>query len=202
MSAGQLTRQQALEQLHAWTANPSLRNHARTVEIVMQQAAGRYGNDTDEEPTWGITGLLHDADYEQWPEQHPQRIVDWLRAQGEDEVAQAVAAHNTKWDTQPRTVMDKALLACDELAGFVVACCLVRPDGIASLTPKSVKKKLKDKAFAAKVDRDIIRDSVELLGVDMTDHIQFVIDALRPHARELGIGGNRPSDPSEPPASV
>jgi len=80
-------------------------------------------------------------------------------------------------------------LACDELAGFVIACCLVRPDGIASLAPKSVKKKLKDKAFAAKVDRQIIRDSIELLGVDLTEHVQFVIDALKPHAEELGITG-------------
>jgi predicted hydrolase (HD superfamily) len=86
-------------------------------------------------------------------------------------------------------MMDKALLACDELAGFVVACCLVRPDGIATLEPKSVKKKLKDKAFAAKVDRQIIKDSVELLGADMDQHIQMVIDALKPHAGELGIGG-------------
>jgi predicted hydrolase (HD superfamily) len=86
-------------------------------------------------------------------------------------------------------MMDKCLLACDELTGFVVACCLVRPEGIATLEPKSVKKKLKDKAFAAKVDRDIIKSSVDLLGVDMDIHIQFVIDALKPHAAELGIEG-------------
>ncbi len=85
--------------------------------------------------------------------------------------------------------MDKCLLACDELAGFVIACCLVRPDGIASLEPKSIKKKLKDKAFAAKVDRKIIHQGVELLGADLTEHIRFVIEALKPHADELGIGG-------------
>jgi predicted hydrolase (HD superfamily) len=85
--------------------------------------------------------------------------------------------------------MDKALLACDELVGFLIACCLVRPDGIATLEPKSVKKKLKDKAFAAKVDREIIRNSIEILGVDLDEHIQFVIEALKPHAAELGIGG-------------
>ena len=84
--------------------------------------------------------------------------------------------------------MDKYLLVCDELTGFVIACCLVRPEGITTLEPKSVKKKLKDKAFAAKVDREIIRNSVELLGVDFDQHIQFVIDALKPHADELGIG--------------
>ena len=89
-----------------------------------------------------------------------------------------------------RTRWTSACLACDELAGFVIACCLVRPEGITTLEPKSVKKKLKDKAFAAKVDRDIIRHSVELLGVDMDSHIQFVIDAMKPHAEELGIGGN------------
>jgi predicted hydrolase (HD superfamily) len=85
--------------------------------------------------------------------------------------------------------MDKCLLACDELTGFIIACCLVRPEGIATLEPKSVKKKLKDKAFAAKVDREIIRSSVELLGVDFDAHIRFVIEALKPHAAELGIAG-------------
>jgi predicted hydrolase (HD superfamily) len=86
---------------------------------------------------------------------------------------------------------DKCLLACDELAGFIVACCLVRPEGIATLETKSVKKKLKDKALAAKVDRDVIKSSVELLGVDFNQHVQFVIDALKPHAEELGIGGKK-----------
>ena len=113
---------------------------------------------------WAVTGLLHDADYEQWPEEHPRRIVDWLRQQGEEEMAYAVSFHQTKWELPPKTTMDKALLACDELAGFVVACCLVRPEGVATLTPKSVKKKLKDKAFAAKVDRAIIQQGVELAG--------------------------------------
>jgi predicted hydrolase (HD superfamily) len=183
-----LTRQQALDQLQAWTKNPSLLGHARAVEIVMQAAAGKYGSGADPE-VWGLTGLLHDADYDQWPEQHPQRIVDWLREQGEEDIAQAVAFHQTKWNLPANSVMDKALLACDELAGFIIACCLVRPDGIATLEPKSVKKKLKDKAFAAKVDREIIRSSVELLGVDFDGHVRFVIEALRPHAAELGIGG-------------
>jgi predicted hydrolase (HD superfamily) len=113
-----------------------------------------------------------------------------------------VAFHQTAWKLPPKTMMDKALLACDELTGFVIACCLVRPEGIATLEPKSVKKKLKDKAFAAKVDREIIRSSVELLGVDMAfserllsqrdnmdSHIQFVIEALKSHSQELGIGG-------------
>lgn len=185
-----LTREQAVQQLHAWTANPSLLNHARTVEIVMRAAAAKYGENADAE-VWGVAGLLHDADYDQWPDEHPQRIVDWLREQGEEDIAYAVAFHQTKWGLAPKTSMDKALLACDELAGFVVACCLVRPEGIATLEPRSVKKKLKDKAFAAKVDREVIKNSVELLGVDFDQHIQFVIDALKPHADELGIAGKQ-----------
>ncbi len=188
-----LTRQQALEQLQAWTTNPSLLNHARAVEIVMRRAASQYGDESSgsgaDEQTWGITGLLHDADYDRWPQEHPQRIVAWLREQGEEEIAYAISTHYTKWAIPPKTAMDKALLACDELIGFVVACCLVRPDGIDSLKPKSVKKKLKDKSFAAKVDRDEISSGIELLGVDRDDHIRFVIEALQPHAEELGIGG-------------
>jgi predicted hydrolase (HD superfamily) len=182
-----LTRDQALQRLHAWTTNPSLLTHARSVEIVMRAAAARYG-DGAKADIWGITGLLHDADYDQWPEEHPKRVVDWLREQGEEEMAYAVAFHQTAWNLPAKTAMDKALLACDELTGFVIACCLVRPEGIATLEAKSVKKKLKDKAFAAKVDREIIKSSVELLGVDLDGHIQFVVDALKPYAEELGVG--------------
>ena len=187
-----LTRQEALEQLHSWTTNPSLLGHARAVEVVMQAAASRYGGPDADEQAWAITGLLHDADYQRWPEDHPRRIVDWLQGRGEEAIAHAVAAHNTQWNVEPRSPLDKALLACDELAGFVVACCLVRPEGVASLKPKSVKKKLKDKSFAAKVDRELIRSGVELLGVELGEHVQFVIDALRPHAEELGIAGRQP----------
>jgi len=186
-----LTREKALEQLHSWTKTESLRNHARAVEIVMRKAAHKYGGADADEEVWGVTGLLHDADYEQWPEEHPRRIVDWLREQGEEEIAYAVSFHQTKWGLPATSELDKSLLACDELAGFVIACSLVRPDGVLSLSPKSVKKKLKDKAFAAKVDRDIIHSSVELLGVELADHVQFVIDALKPHAEELGIQGKR-----------
>jgi len=181
-----ITRDKAFEQLQAWTTNTSLLGHARSVEIVMRAAALKYGGDLE---LWGLTGLLHDADYDQWPTEHPKRIVDWLREQGEEEIAYAVAYHQTKWNLPPKTMMDKALLACDELTGFVIACCLVRPEGIATLEPKSVKKKLKDKAFAAKVDREIIKSSISLMGVDTDSHIQFVIDALKPHAEELGIAG-------------
>jgi len=185
-----ITYDQARQQLHAWTTNPSLLGHARAVEVVMRAAAAKYGDNADPD-VWGLAGLLHDADYDQWPEDHPRRIVDWLQEQGEEEIAYAVSFHQTAWGLPPRTMMDKCLLACDELTGFVIACCLVRPDGIATLEPKSVKKKLKDKAFAAKVDREIIRSSVELLGADFDQHIQFVIDALKPHAEELGIAGRK-----------
>jgi len=183
-----LTHDLALQQLHAWTSNPSLLIHARVVEIAMRAAASKYGAGANAD-VWGITGLLHDADYEQWPEEHPKRIVDWLREQDEEQIAYAVAFHQTKWGLPPKSPMDKALLACDELAGFVIACCLVRPDGVATLEPKSVKKKLKDKAFAAKVDREIIRNSIQLLDVDFDEHVQFLIDALKPYAEELGIAG-------------
>ncbi len=181
-----VTYDQARQQLHAWTTNPSLLGHGRAVEIVMRAAASKYGGDPE---VWGMAGLLHDADYDQWPDEHPKRIVDWLREQGEEEIAYAVAFHQTKWGLPPKSPMDKALLACDELAGFVIACSLVRPEGIATLEPKSVKKKLKDRAFAAKVNREIIKSSVGLLGVDFDEHIQFVIDALKPHAADLGIDG-------------
>jgi len=183
-----ITREQALQQLQAWTANPSLLTHARSVEIVMRAAAVKYGGDPE---LWAVTGLLHDADYDRWPEDHPRRIVDWLREQGEEEAAYAVSFHQTAWNLPPKSQMDKCLLACDELTGFVIACCLVRPEGIATLEPKSVKKKLKDKAFAAKVDRAIIAGSIELLGIETDSHIQFVIDALKPHAQELGIAAAR-----------
>ena len=184
-----LTYQQAKDQLHAWTKTESLLKHARAVEIVMRTAAAKYGGVDADAESWAITGLLHDADYEQWPDEHPKRIVDWLRQQNEEDMAYAVSFHQTAWGLPAKTILDKCLLACDELAGFVIACCLVRPEGIATLEPKSVKKKLKDKAFAAKVDRSIIQQGAELLGVEMSDHIHFVIEALKPHATELGICG-------------
>jgi len=157
----------------------------------MRAAAAAYGSGPEDADLWGLTGLLHDADYQRWPEDHPRRIVDWLREQAEEEMAYAVSVHQTAWNLEPKSALDRALVACDELTGFVVACCLVRPDGIASLQPKSVKKKLKDKAFAAKVDRQIIRLGLDWLAVEPDRHIQLVIDALKPHAEELGITGTR-----------
>ena len=155
----------------------------------MRAAAERYGAGESDVERWGIAGMLHDADYERWPEEHSKRIVAWLEESGEPEIAHAVSAHYTKWNVAHETALDRALLACDELTGFIVACCLVRPDGIRSLRPKSVRKKLKDKAFAAKVERHEVTSGAELLGVDLAEHIQFVIDALTPHHDELMLGG-------------
>jgi predicted hydrolase (HD superfamily) len=182
-----LTREEGWKHLCEWSKTDSLRKHARAVEIVMRRAAHKYGGGAVDEDRWGIAGMLHDADYEQWPEEHPIRIVAWLREQGEEAIGYAVSAHYTKWNVPHKSPLDKALLACDELTGFVIASCLVRPEGVTTLTPKSVRKKLKDKAFAAKVDRQEITTGVGLLGVDLSDHIQFIIEALKPHADELGI---------------
>ncbi len=179
-----MTREEAREILTSMTKGDSLLRHARSVELVMEAYAARYNQDPEE---WAVAGLLHDADYEAWPEEHPQRIVRLLREKGEEKIAHAISAHYTKWNVPYETTLDKALLACDELTGFIIACCHVRPEGIATLTPKSVKKKLKSAGFAAKVDRNEIKAGIELLGVDPTEHMQFIIDVLREHKEELGI---------------
>ncbi len=180
-----MTREEALVILSSMTKGESLLRHARTVELVME-AYGRHFNEDPEE--WAITGMLHDADYEAYPEEHPNRIVNLLREKGEDKIAHAISAHYTKWEVSYDTLLDKALLASDELTGFIVACCQVRPEGIVGLTPKSVKKKLKQKSFAAKVERDEIQTGVDLLEVDLTDHIQFIINVLNDNKNELKIG--------------
>jgi predicted hydrolase (HD superfamily) len=192
-----LSREDAWAQLCEWTKTDALRKHARAVEIVMRAAAHRYGSGSGDEERFGIAGMLHDADYEAWPEDHPKRIVAWLRERGEEEVAHAISAHYTKWNVPYETQLDKALLACDELTGFVGACCLVRPDGISALEPKSVIKKLKDKSFAAKVERAEVTAGAEMLGVDLAEHIAFVIAALKPHAAEIGLARREPS-PAKP----
>jgi predicted hydrolase (HD superfamily) len=190
-----ITRDAAWTKLCEWTKTDALRKHARAVEIVLRAAALRYGDGAVDEERFGIAGMLHDADYEAWPEDHPKRIVAWLEEQGEPEIAHAISAHYTKWNVPYDTKLDRALLACDELTGFVGACCLVRPDGIASLEAKSVLKKLKDKGFAAKVERAEVTAGAELLQVDLAAHVAFVIDALRPHAAELGLAGRGASVP-------
>jgi predicted hydrolase (HD superfamily) len=150
----------------------------------MEAYAAKLGQDVDR---WAIAGLLHDADYEAFPDKHPNIIVEKLKALGENEIAHAVSAHYTHWSVSYDTVLDKALLACDEITGFVVACCQVRPDGIATLETKSVIKKLKDKGFAAKVDRNEVYKGAELFGVDIQEHISFIIETLRKNRQELGI---------------
>ena len=163
----------------------------RAVEIVMRAAAHAYGEGAPDVERWGIAGLLHDADYERWPDQHPNLIVAWLRERDLPDIAHAISAHFSGWDVSHETQLDKALLACDELTGFVMACCLIRPDGVLSLAPKSVRKRLKRKAFAAGVDRAEVQLGLDLLDVDIDAHVQLIIDALTPHAAELGIGPPR-----------
>ncbi len=180
-----MDREKALEILHEMTKGESLLRHARAVEVVMRALAKARGEDEDR---WGAAGLLHDADYEAWPEEHPNRIVAHLRGLGEEEIAHAISAHYTKWDVPYETELDKALIAADELTGFIVACCLVRPEGVATLKPKSVKKKFKDKSFAAKVERAEVLRALEIFGVEFGEHVAFVIEALQPHAEELKIG--------------
>jgi len=180
-----MTRAEAKTLLEQMTTSTSLLRHMRTVELVMEAYADKFGQNKD---VWAIAGLLHDADYEAHPEEHPAIIVDMLRKMGESEIAYAISAHYTKWNVPYLSLLDKALLACDELTGFIVACCQVRPDGITTLEPKSVVKKLKDKSFAAKVDRDEVYQGCTLLAVDLKEHISFIITVLKEHKAELGIG--------------
>jgi predicted hydrolase (HD superfamily) len=184
-----LTRDRAWAQLCGWTQGASLRTHARAVELVMRAAALRFGNGAADVERFGLAGLLHDADYESWPEEHPRRVVAWLEQQGESAIAYAVSAHYTGWGVPHRAALDRALLACDELTGFVGACALIRPAGLADLEVASVKKRLKDKTFAAKVDRAEIAAGAAALGLSVDELIEFVIGALRPHAAELGWSG-------------
>ncbi|MBL7849522.1 MAG: HD domain-containing protein [Cyclobacteriaceae bacterium] len=179
-----MTRDEARALLTSMTQSASLLRHMRTVELVMEAYALQLGEPADR---WAIAGLLHDADYEAHPDRHPHVIVGKLRDAGEEEIAHAVSAHYTKWGVPYESRLDKALLACDELTGFIVACAQVRPEGIATLEAKSVIKKLKDKGFAAKVDREEVYKGVELFGVDLTAHIAFIIEVLKQNKEELGI---------------
>lgn len=185
-----ITYDEAAALVREWTDNPALLNHARGVEASMRRAAHRHGDGDADETRWAIAGLIHDADYDRWPDEHPRRVIAWLRDRDEPEIAQAVEAHFDPSAIPELAAIDRALLACDELTGFVMACCLVRPDGIHSLTPSSVKKKLKDRGFAAKVNRDDVYQGAERLGVPLDEQIQLVIDALRPMADELGLAGS------------
>lgn len=179
-----MTRTEARTLLREMTDSPALLRHMRTIELVMEAYAEKFSADKEK---WAIAGLLHDADYEKFPDQHPAVIVKKLNEMGEPEVAYAISAHYTKWNVEYKSLMDKALLACDELTGFIVACSQVRPEGIGTLETKSVIKKLKDKSFAAKVERDEVYKGVELLGTTLEEHISFIINILRNNRQELAI---------------
>jgi predicted hydrolase (HD superfamily) len=181
-----MTRGEAEAILRSMTRGESLLKHARAVELVMRGYARRLGED---EELFGNAGLLHDADYEAHPDRHPHVTVGLLRERGEEALAHAVSAHYTRWGVPYTTTLSKALLACDELTGFVMACALVRPAGIEGLTPASVKKKLKDKRFAASVDRDEVYKGAEIFGVELDAHIAHIVETLAEHRDELGLKG-------------
>jgi putative nucleotidyltransferase with HDIG domain len=183
----EITRERAWETLTRYTRSEALLRHALAVEASVRAYARQFGED---EELWGVTALLHDFDWEMHPtlEQHPQDGAPILRDEGYPEVViEGVLSHAEHLALPRDTLMKKALFACDELSGFVHACGLVRPDGIDTLEPKSVKKKLKQPSFAAGVNRDDVYKGAEELGVELDDHIRFVIAALRPIAPELGL---------------
>lgn len=180
------SRDDALALLHDWVENDGLRKHMLAVEAAMRHYAGILGQDADR---WGLAGLLHDLDWEKYGDEHPHRALAHLRELGyPDDVLGAIEAHApNRTGRAPDTLFERTLFACDELSGLVYACCLVRPNGIDDLKPKSVVKKLKDKAFAAGVDRDDVARGIDMLGLERNEHIQNVIDGMRARAAELGI---------------
>ena len=184
-------RSEAIKLLHEYTKTDSLRRHALGVEQSMRKMADKYNGDPDE---WGLTGLMHDFDYEMYPtmEDHPFRGNEILIEKGYPEsITKAIMGHATYTGVSRDTDMAKSLFSVDELTGFIFAVTYVRPSkSIIEVKPKSVKKKLKQKSFAASVIREDIFLSIEELGVDLTEHIQFVIDALSEKAEELGLKGN------------
>jgi putative nucleotidyltransferase with HDIG domain len=188
------TRDEAWELFCEWTESDSLRKHALGVEAAMRAYARKF--DQDEE-RWAVTAIVHDLDYERHPDLdtgHPRIALEELRKRDyPDEVVDAVAGHAEFLDVPRETLMAKTLFAVDELSGFIAACALVRPTGIEGMKPKSVRKKLKQPSFAAKVDRDQIQRGIVDLGVDEGEHIQFVIDAMAERADELGLSAEQVS---------
>jgi putative nucleotidyltransferase with HDIG domain len=181
------TRAQAWETLTKYTQSEALRRHALAVEAAVGAYARQLGED---EELWRVTALLHDFDYEMHPtlDKHPQDGAPILREEGyPEEVVEGVLSHAEHLGLPRDTPMKKTLFACDELSGFIHACGLVRPDGIETLEPKSVQKKLKQPSFASGVNRDDVYKGAEELGVELNDHIAFVIEAMRPIAPELGL---------------
>jgi putative nucleotidyltransferase with HDIG domain len=181
------TRARAWETLTRYTQSEALRRHALAVEAAVRAYARRFGED---EELWSVAALLHDFDYEIHPtlDRHPQDGAPILRDEGyPNEVVEAVLSHADHLELPRDTPLKRTLYACDELSGFIHACGLVRPDGIDTLTPKSVRKKLKQPSFASGVNRDDVYRGAEALEVDLDEHIAFVIDAMRPIAPELGL---------------
>jgi putative nucleotidyltransferase with HDIG domain len=183
-----LTREEAWALFCEWTASESLRRHVLAVEACMRAYASRFGED---EERWGLVGMLHDLDYERFPDYetgHPRLGMAELERLGfPEDMVRAVASHADYLEVPRQTPMEKTLYAVDELSGFVLACAYVRPTGLEGLTAKSVKKKMKTPAFAAAVDRDALRRGAEELSGDFDEHVNFVIGALQPHAAELGL---------------
>jgi len=190
-----MTRDDALALMHEYTPSDALRKHMYAVEAAMRGLARRHGED---EEMWGMTGLLHDFDYERFPnpdhsatEGHPAEGSRILAKGGyPEELRSAILGHASYSGVTRDTLMARALFAVDELCGFLVACALVRPSrSLSDLEVSSVKKKLKDKAFARGVNREEVRQGAEELGVPLDEHVQFVLEALRPVERDLGLGG-------------
>jgi putative nucleotidyltransferase with HDIG domain len=182
----EVSRHEAWNLLCEWTRSQSLRRHALAVEAAMRVYASRLGGDPE---LWGVTGLLHDLDYERYPDLengHPRHGIRELEARGyPPEVVRAVASHADFMGVPRESPMEKALFAVDELSGFVLACAYVRPDGLEGMTPKSVKKKLKQPSFAAAVNREELLRGASELGVDFDEHLVVVIDALGGRREQL-----------------
>ncbi len=187
----QISRADAWTLLCEWTNSTSLRRHMLAVEASMRAYAPRFDGDVD---LWGLTGLMHDLDYERYPnldDGHPRYALRELEARGyPPELVRAVASHADFLGVPRETPMEKALYAVDELSGFVLACAYVRPDGLVGMTPKSVKKKLKQPSFAAAVNREELVHGAEDLGVDFDEHLTIVIDALTERRDELMSAGD------------
>ena len=183
-----MTRDEALALMHEYTESESLRRHMYGVELAMRAYAAHHGED---EETWGVVGLIHDFDYERWPDppDHPLQGSAILADRGyPDDVIYAIKSHADYLEDCPRVSrLDKTLYACDELCGFLVAYALMRPTRLAGMKAKSIRKKMKQVSFAAAVNRADIVNGAEDLGVDLNEHIQFCIDTLQPIAAELGL---------------
>ena len=195
-------REAAWELLTEFTQSESLRKHALAVEACMRACSRKYGDGSPEaEELWSVVGLIHDFDYEQWPsaEEHPYKGNEILKERGySDEIRRAIMSHAEYSGGAPPTPMEKALFACDELAGFITAVALIKPSkSLAEVDVKSVRKRMKDKAFARKVNRDDIINGAKDLEVDLDEHIAFCIEALKPVAKELGLDGSAAQAPPE-----